>query len=96
MRTPTKGTVKWLENHPWGEWVIEITTEKGVTTRYHVFQEPDHFRLESYDFKTDKMKCYYVKPGTVWTCDCKDAQYNGPANCKHARALRAAMKALPF
>jgi hypothetical protein len=50
------------------------------------------YRLEkddrtSYDVNTE---------GEVWTCDCPDATFHPerPGGCKHAAALRAAMKAV--
>lgn len=93
---PATGTCRWLAPAANGNRQLAIN---GVT--YEVAELPDGWALYRLDAVQIVIR-YTVRPDpqlpAVWSCDCPDAT-NRPGrkyNCKHSRALRAAMSQLPF
>jgi hypothetical protein len=93
---PATGTCRWLDDAPNGNRQLAIN---GVT--YEV--ETLEFGWALYRLDSDAVVVRYeVKPEPyrpgVWTCTCPVSR-NRPERygcCKHVKALRAALAALPF
>jgi hypothetical protein len=79
-----------------------------VVQTYDVEQQPSSCRLwflktewtndlDGRRIRSVRLKHYTVTFGKTWTCSCPDfAHRSRDGGCKHARALRAALAALPF
>lgn len=105
MRTrlpPATGTCQWLEPAANGDPRLEITVTTSAGEVTHVYEvvrsSEGGYNLLRAD--GDQIVCYTVRAVTkrLWTCTCPDAM-NRPeraCNCKHARALPAALRSLPF
>ena len=93
------GTCTWLKPALNGNPQLEITVN-GTSHIYEIVRsEEGGFKLLRADFANADVICYNVRcvGRNVWTCDCPDSVYRRHGqNCKHARALCAALRSLPF
>lgn len=97
---PATGTCQWLSDATNGNRRLEITTAEGFSTIYEVEEGNGVYRLHQVKSESGEFACYTVRhwASGAWECDCPDAK-NRPERrcaCKHAKALPAALKKLPF
>lgn len=104
---PATGNCKWLtyvDPQTGNRWLhVECHTPSGGVTKddYEVEQFAGGFRLHRLDPETFEVVTYTISTtwgNGVWSCSCPDAA-NRPerrGQCKHVRALRAALAKLPL
>jgi hypothetical protein len=95
----TRNVCRWLDDDPvTGNPVLRICTGKLVL-EYEVETLPRCIKLWRIDPETFYLVCRtittYPNYGS-WSCDCEDAQRRDRFNCKHVRAVKAALNAKPF
>lgn len=101
---PATGICRWLEPASDGTARLLIQPEGGESRIYHVREEDDGWHLRRFvtDEQTGEVKLIdYAVTGdywSAWRCNCPDATHHRSRRfaCKHVRALKAALKALPF
>ena len=95
---PATGVARWVGTDPVTDNpLLRITTDR-VSQDYELETVPGGFRLWRLDPATFTLVCYSLKTGREWTCDCPDSTQRPERKhcCKHVRATRAALDALPF
>lgn len=96
---PATGTCTWLKPALNGNPQLEITVDATSHIYEIVRSEQGGFKMLRADPAKADVIVYNVKcvARNVWTCNCPDAEYRRHGqNCKHARALPAALRQLPF
>jgi len=101
--SPATGSCRWEGRDPVsGNRLLRITC--GEVSRVYEIEEVQTGRvwnLHTLDEKDFSLLTYRVTTGeklNKWTCDCPDAKWRPERkhDCKHSRALRAALSAEPF
>jgi hypothetical protein len=99
---PATGSCRWAvqptESHP-GCLVLttlDKRTGKPVSQAYLVSPVLDGGRLVGWSLRKQGAAEVYDIPADFSSCDCPDGTYHSerPGGCKHARALKAGLKAL--
>ncbi len=93
----TANTCRWLSND-----LLRIASANGVEHDYEITEEPGLITLtrwatEAELARTGRSTVQYTIQinGRAWSCSCPHSQHRRTA-CKHSRAIRAAMAALPL
>jgi len=93
---PVTGSARWIDKPSgpslWGR--LAITNANGQTTEYDVQAFLEGERIVGFGLAKDDDEIYSIALTQFgWECSCPDANWNN-RDCKHARALRAALAAV--
>lgn len=88
---------RWLDPDPvTGNPVLRIRTGKLVRD-YEVETQPRCIKLWRIDPATYFLVCRTITTyPDAWHCDCEDARRRDRFNCKHVKAVKAALARRPF